>query len=231
MLFNDPAYVASVYKPGMFTSIVSQLWVSIFFVLMLRYWLQGFGQVKDQQESMLHQLDGGNRLPAQGVRKMSPLEKAKVAYFFLLMLSLVSLHVTNLMNVANNPAFLTTPSSYDHGTVRVFLALLVITAVLLAAYCVLFLVTLVRNFWYLCRSSPSQRALYLFSLCMVLVVVLTVCFGVYSPLYANGHIFVFFIGLCNLYVWALIYLNWPVIDPGQGRKGKYDPTNAQGSAR
>ncbi len=215
----------------MFTSIVSQLWVSIFFVLMLRYWLRGFERVKDRQESVLHQLDGGNSLPAQGVRKMSPMEKAKAAYFLVLLLSMVGLYVTNLMNVANNPVFLTTPSSYDNGTVRAFLALLVTTAVLLAAYCILFLVTLVRNFWYLCRSSPRQRALYLFSLAMVIVAVLTVCFGVYSPLYANGHIFVFFIGLCNLYVWALIYLNWPVMtNPEQGRKGNYNPTNGQGSA-
>jgi hypothetical protein len=64
VLFNDPAYVASVYKPGMFTSIISQLWVSIFFVLMLKYWLRGFEQAKDQQENMLHQLDGGNSRPA-----------------------------------------------------------------------------------------------------------------------------------------------------------------------
>jgi len=231
VLFNDPAYVASVYKPGMFTSIISQLWVSIFFVLMLKYWLRGFERAKDQQENMLHQLDGGNSRPAQGVRKMSPMEKAKAAYFFLLMLSMLSLYVTNLLNVASNPAFITTPSSYEHGTVRAFLALLVTTAVLLAAYCVLFLVTLVRNFWYLCRSSPSQRALYLFSLCMMLVAVLTVCFGVYSPLYANGHIFVFFIALSNMYVWALVYLNWPVVDPVQGRKGNYDAGDAMGSAR
>jgi hypothetical protein len=54
VLFNDPAYVASVYKPGMFTSIISQLWVSIFFVLMLKYWLRGFERAKDQQENMLH---------------------------------------------------------------------------------------------------------------------------------------------------------------------------------
>ena len=122
---------------------------------MLKYWLRGFERAKDQQENMLHQLDGGNSRAAKGVRKMSPLEKVKAAYFFLLMLSILSLYVTNLLNVANNPAFITTPNSYEHGTVKAFLALIVTTAVLLAAYCVLFLVTLVRNFWYLCQSSPS----------------------------------------------------------------------------
>ncbi len=49
ILFNDPGYVASIYMPGIFTAVVSQLWVSIFFVLMLKYWLRGVEQVKDEQ--------------------------------------------------------------------------------------------------------------------------------------------------------------------------------------
>jgi hypothetical protein len=45
---------------------------------------------------------------------------------------------------------------------------------------------------------------------MQLILICTVLVGVYSPLYSNGSILVFFIALCNLYVWSLIYLNWPV---------------------
>jgi hypothetical protein len=47
---------------------------------------------------------------------------------------------------------------------------------------------------------------------MQIALILTVGFGVYSPLYANGGLLVFFIALCNVYVWSLIYLNWPVDD-------------------
>ena len=47
---------------------------------------------------------------------------------------------------------------------------------------------------------------------MQVILVCTVLGGVYSPLYANGSILVFFIALCNLYVWSLIYLNWPMGD-------------------
>ena len=47
---------------------------------------------------------------------------------------------------------------------------------------------------------------------MQMILVCTVLSGVYSPLFANGSILVFFIALCNLYVWSLIYLNWPMGD-------------------
>ena len=123
---------------------------------------------------------------------MSPLEKAKAMYFFLLMLVLLSLYVTNMMNVANNPAYLTSPSAIDGGVPKAFFGLLVTTAVLMSLYGVFFIFMLIKNFWYLFRLTPRGRSLFLFNLCMLLIVVATVCFGVYSPLYSNGHIFVFF---------------------------------------
>ena len=64
---------------------------------------------------------------------------------------------------------------------------------------------------------------------MLVTVAATVCFGVYSPLYSNGHMFVFFIALCNFYVWALIYLNWPIFEHLEGVG--YGATNAHGVAR
>jgi hypothetical protein len=44
---------------------------------------------------------------------------------------------------------------------------------------------------------------------MLVTCVGTVAAGVYSPFYYNGQIFMFFIALFNIYVWSLIYLNWP----------------------
>jgi hypothetical protein len=37
----------------------------------------------------------------------------------------------------------------------------------------------------------------------------TLIVGVYSPFYSNGGIFMFFIALFNIYIYSLIYLNWP----------------------
>ena len=123
---------------------------------------------------------------------MSLLDKAKAFFFFLLMLVLLSLYVTNMMNVASNPAYLTSTSAFNSGIAKAFFALLITTAVLLALYGIFFIFTLVRNFWYLCRLTPKARALFIFNFSMLLVVLATISFGVYSPLYSNGHIFVFF---------------------------------------
>lgn len=48
VFFNDPTYLASVYKPGIFASVVSQLWVAVFVALLLNYWLRGVETVKEQ---------------------------------------------------------------------------------------------------------------------------------------------------------------------------------------
>lgn len=50
VFFNDPTYLASVYKPGIFASIVSQLWVALFLALLLSYWLRGVERAKENAE-------------------------------------------------------------------------------------------------------------------------------------------------------------------------------------
>jgi Wnt-binding factor required for Wnt secretion len=87
---------------------------------------------------------------------------------------------------------------------------IIINGILLGLYLLFYLFTLIRNFVYFCSLTPRARYLFLFSQSMLLVMIFTFAFGVYSPLYSNGSIFVFFNALCNLYVWALIYLNWPM---------------------
>lgn len=67
-----------------------------------------------------------------------------------------------------------------------------------------------RNIYFIFTSvTPRSRGLFLLSLAMMITCLATLVFGVYSPFYTNGHLSVFFIALCNIYVWALIYLNWP----------------------
>ena len=40
VFFNDPTYVINIYKPTFYTYIISQLWLAIFFTLLLQYWLR-----------------------------------------------------------------------------------------------------------------------------------------------------------------------------------------------
>jgi hypothetical protein len=48
VFFNDPTYLVSIYKPSLFTSVISQLWLAIFFALLLQYWLRSVEMIKDR---------------------------------------------------------------------------------------------------------------------------------------------------------------------------------------
>jgi formate-dependent nitrite reductase membrane component NrfD len=81
---------------------------------------------------------------------MSPIEKAKGAYFFILLIVLLCLYILNLLNVANNPAYMATPGALTKGTAQSFFIILIITGILFALYGIFYLVTLIRNFIYFC---------------------------------------------------------------------------------
>lgn len=140
-------------------------------------------------------------------RGASILEKLKSAYFFILLVLVMSVYVVNFLNVQYDPSLNSrTPFA------RALLPLEIIVGIFMAVYLIFYVVTFIRNLIYLCGMTVRSRWLFLFSQCMQIILIFTVLFGVYSPLYANGGLLVFFIALCNLYVWSLIYLNWPVDD-------------------
>jgi hypothetical protein len=47
VLFNDPTYIISIFRPTLFSSLLSNLWVAIFFILLLKYWLRSVERIKD----------------------------------------------------------------------------------------------------------------------------------------------------------------------------------------
>lgn len=51
--------------------------------------------------------------------------------------------------------------------------------------------------------------MFILSILMLGVCIGTVVLGVYSPFYSEGGVFVFFIALFNIYIYSLVYLNWP----------------------
>jgi Wnt-binding factor required for Wnt secretion len=127
-----------------------------------------------------------------------------------LVLSLLALYVLYAVNIAGDPEYLSHLTLVSGPSTTAFLAFFIITIALLALYFIFFTVTLFRNLYFMCTSvTPRSKALFLLSLAMMVTILATMVFGVYSPVYSNGHLFTFFLGLCNVYVWALVYLNWP----------------------
>jgi hypothetical protein len=189
---------------------LSTLWVAIFFILLLRYWLRSVEHIKDasNQEQVIEQNNSEEKHQVNPrSRGASILEKLKSAYFFVLLILVMTIYVVNFLNVQYDPS-LNPRTPYA----RALLPLEIIVGIFMALYLIFYLFTFVRNVVYLCGMTVRSRWLFLFSQCMQIILIFTVLFGVYSPLYANGGLLVFFIALCNLYVWSLIYLNWPVDD-------------------
>jgi len=117
----------------------------------------------------------------------------------------MGLYILYLINVRENAAF-----SHFETIPDALLGLIIVTALFLVVYLVWFFITFCITCIYFKDLPFRSRILYFYSLAMLFVCVGTVIFGVYSPFYQSGGIFLFFIALFNLYVWTLVYLNWPV---------------------
>ena len=89
------------------------------------------------------------------------------------------------------------------------IAFIVITALFLFVYLVFYSINLVRNCCRIRELELKDKFMFILSIVMLILCISTIGVGIYSPFYANGGAFVFFVGLFNIYVWVLVYLNWP----------------------
>jgi len=83
------------------------------------------------------------------------------------------------------------------------------TAMFVAIYLIWFLVSMIVTFYHFCRVPLRNRLMTLANIAFLFICVGTVFAGVYSPYYWNGGIFMFFQALFNLYIFVILFLNWP----------------------
>lgn len=125
----------------------------------------------------------------------------------LFILDILVLYVIYLFNVKDNPSF-----SHFQQIPPIYIGLLTTTAIFLCVYLSWFVITILLTMIYFCRIPIRSRIMFVFSLIMLAICIGTLIVGVYSPFYSNGGIFMFFIALFNIYICALVYLNWPTFD-------------------
>ena len=51
--FNDPTYLITIFKPSLFSSVVSQIWPAWFFALLLKFWLRYVERTKEREGQIL----------------------------------------------------------------------------------------------------------------------------------------------------------------------------------
>lgn len=128
----------------------------------------------------------------------------------LLVVMTMALFVVYELNVSEDPAYMQTPTAVKSSKSRPLLGLMITVAILLIIYLVAFGVTLVKNLFYIKQLTYHARIAFLFNLPILVITVVSLVFGIYQPYYGNGQAFIFFLAFMNLYVWALLYLHWPM---------------------
>ena len=88
--------------------------------------------------------------------------------------------------------------------------MLYITFGLLALYYILYFGSLCYNLALIMDLNKSKIIIFLCSQFIHNVFICTVLLGVYSRHFENGGIQIFLYSMCNLYIYALAYLSWPV---------------------
>ncbi len=115
------------------------------------------------------------------------------------------MYIAYLYNIQGDVSSLTKISKIS----GFLIAFIVITTLFLFVYLVFYLVNLVRNCCRIRELDLKDKFMFILSIVMLILCISTIGVGIYSPFYANGGAFVFFVGLFNIYVWVLVYLNWP----------------------
>ena len=80
----------------------------------------------------------------------------------------------------------------------------------LVVYYLLFFSSLCYNLPTIADLEPSKLSIFVFSQVMHFIFISTALLGVYSRSFENGGIQIFFYVMCNVYMYALAYLGWPV---------------------
>lgn len=116
----------------------------------------------------------------------------------------MALYVLYDINVKDNASF-----SHFESIPNSLKGLLASTAFFLGVYLIWFVITVLMTCIYIRQIPFRSRIMFIYSIMMLMICLGTIIFGVYSPLYSNGGIILFFIAIFNIYVWSLVYLNWP----------------------
>merc|ERR1712076_56522 len=90
-------------------------------------------------------------------------------------------------------------------------AALFLTYVVLALYYIYYFISLCNNLRLIVELEKRQVVVFVFSQVFHFIFICAALLGVFSRHFENGGVQVFFYSFCNLYIYTLAYLNWPVI--------------------
>ena len=239
-LFNDPFYPVHVYDPRFLTFALSEFQTSLFIAGMLIFWLRDVARHKNPDipanasrvQKFLHQQQGYNK----GVMTFLGV------FYVVLVLDFMTLYCLFYVKVEGDPGagdFGNSELSVNQQVDPALFWALLATCGVLTFYYIMFGIAICSNMRIIASSDCTTKVVFLFSQMVHVAFICGMLLGVYSRHFMNGGLQMFFYGICNLYVYALAYLSWPVevsikeykIDEEQEQNADADPDVAPAGAQ
>ena len=100
----------------------------------------------------------------------------------------------------------------NEASVDVFIVPIIVTICLLGAYYVQYAISISMGCVRMCdKEIPRARKIgFLMGFVVQIFFIMCALFGVFNRHYSNGGIQLFAYTVCNLYIYLLVILNWPI---------------------
>jgi len=128
-------------------------------------------------------------------------------FFSLMVLDFMVLYSLYYVHIKVSPGF-----SYTHYQEldTTLASVLAISAGMVAFYFLWYLCAFCNSLRLIMKTDMATKVQLVLAQFMQLLFVFSIVFGVYSRHFANGPVAFFFLGIINLYIYLLLFLNWPV---------------------
>ena len=205
--FDDPGYYFHVQRPGFLSYFLYEFGIAAFTSGLLIFWLRDVARHRSKELE-----EGATKMQKFLHRSMGRSRTCNVFLVFMYVLTTVvfmALYCIFYISVEGNPGA-GEISINQQGKNELLRKALFATYAYLGLYYLYYFVSLCNNLRLIVDLEKSALIIFCFSQVMHLQFICAVLLGVFSRHFENGGVQVYFYAVCNVYVYALAYLSWPV---------------------
>ena len=203
--------MAHIYRPSFMTYAVTELTYALFVSGMLMFWLRELADMRPSQPDPSWGCLKRLVFSCQGYNKCATFY---LFFFFIVMVScFMTLSCTYYIHVQGDPSL---DGVFDEvggeAQIDAYLWPIIVTLCLLVFYYVQFMIAMTMGCFRLRdKKIPTARKVtYCSGQIVHFFFIFCVVFGVFSRHFRNGGVQLFAYTVCNLYVYMLVIIHWPV---------------------
>ena len=210
-IFNDPFYAIHLYDPSFITFAISEFQTSLFLAGMLVYWLRSAALVKNPK------LPQNAAAILKFYHRQNGHSKSMMTFlgviYVVLVLDFMVLYCLFFFKAQSDPTvgdFGTSDLKVNYQEDPALFYSLLVTCGILTFFYILYFIAVCNAIRVIGESDCATKVTFAISQMVHTLFLCAILMGVFSRHFMNGGLQLFFYGMCNLYIFMLAYLSWPV---------------------